>query len=177
MPLFDHTGTPRHFHSSMTSGSASRIRVRSRLSIWPRQSPSSLILASISCEADWLSFRAPLFFRGALFFVPVFCFVPLFFMPVSYTPSSCQSQSPLPAALYRASSQSQRDHFREDNSGTEAAVSQQADNRTTDATNRAHRRRLRCLDRPDLAQGGAATAAGACLCSTCGCFPRSVTSA
>src|SRR6185312_324877 len=59
-PLCDHTGTPLHFHSSTTSGSASLIRARSRLSICPRQSPSSLILASISWEGDWL-------FVGSLF--------------------------------------------------------------------------------------------------------------
>src|SRR6476646_3273505 len=60
-PSCDNTGTPLHFHSSMTSGSASLTTVRSRLSILPRQSPSSLILASISREGDSL-FRDPLFF-------------------------------------------------------------------------------------------------------------------
>src|SRR5215510_834026 len=64
-PSCDHTGTPLHFHSSTTSGSASLTKVRSRLSILPRQSPSSLILASISREGDLL-----------------FC-DPFFFMPVS----------------------------------------------------------------------------------------------
>src|SRR5579864_7137753 len=54
-PSCDHTGTPRHFHSSTTSGSASLIKVRSRLSIRPRQSPSSSILASINREGDLLS--------------------------------------------------------------------------------------------------------------------------
>src|SRR5262245_23591786 len=47
-PSCDHTGTPLHFHSSTTSGSASLTKARSLLSILPRQSPSSLILASIS---------------------------------------------------------------------------------------------------------------------------------
>ena len=47
IPSRDHTGT-LHFHSSTTSGSASRIRARRRPSIVPRQSPSSLILSSIS---------------------------------------------------------------------------------------------------------------------------------
>src|SRR3954466_5137210 len=51
-PSCSHTGTPRHFHSSTTSGSASLTRARSRLSISPRQSSSSLILASISWEGD-----------------------------------------------------------------------------------------------------------------------------
>src|SRR5262244_4530574 len=52
-PSCDHTGTPLHFHSSTTSGSACLIRVRSRESVLPRQSPSSLILASIRSEGDW----------------------------------------------------------------------------------------------------------------------------
>src|SRR5262249_16903732 len=63
-PSCDHTGTPLHFHSSTTSGSACLTKVRSRLSILPRQSPSSLMRASISCEGDLL------------------CCDPLFFMPV-----------------------------------------------------------------------------------------------
>src|SRR5215471_21161414 len=63
-PSCDHTGTARHFHSSTTSGSASLTKVRSRLSMLPRQSPSSLILASISREGDLL-------FCGPLFFTPV----------------------------------------------------------------------------------------------------------
>src|SRR3984885_15144016 len=49
-PSSYHVGTPRHFQSSTTSGSACLIKVRSRLSVAPRQSPSSLILASISLE-------------------------------------------------------------------------------------------------------------------------------
>src|SRR5262249_16078063 len=53
-PSCAQAGTPRHFHSSTTSGSASLTRVRSRLSILPRQSPSSLIRASISREGDGL---------------------------------------------------------------------------------------------------------------------------
>src|SRR6188508_2084524 len=60
-PSCDHTGTPLHFHSSTTSGSACLTKVRSRLSILPRQSPNSLILASISREGD-LPFCDPLFF-------------------------------------------------------------------------------------------------------------------
>src|SRR6266403_3386505 len=61
IPTCDHTGTPLHFHSSTTSGSASFTKARSRLSILPRQSPSSLIRASMSCEGDLL-FCDPLFF-------------------------------------------------------------------------------------------------------------------
>ena len=47
-PSCDHTATPLHFHSSTRSGSGSLTKVRSQLSISPRQSPSSLIRASIS---------------------------------------------------------------------------------------------------------------------------------
>src|SRR5262249_21161543 len=56
----DQTGTPLHFHSSTTSGSASLTKARRRLSVLPRQSPSSLILSSISREGDLL-FCDPLF--------------------------------------------------------------------------------------------------------------------
>src|SRR5437868_9505817 len=58
IPPCDHTGTPPvldgflHFNSSTTSGSASLMRARSRESISPRQSPSSLIFASINSEGD-----------------------------------------------------------------------------------------------------------------------------
>src|SRR5215207_7075933 len=52
MPACSHTGTPRHFHSSTTSGSASLMRLRTRASVSPRQSLSSLILASISWEGE-----------------------------------------------------------------------------------------------------------------------------
>src|SRR5215469_14021748 len=51
IPASDHTGTPRHFHSSTTSGAASLTRARTCESIVPRQSPSSAILASIIREA------------------------------------------------------------------------------------------------------------------------------
>src|SRR5215813_4063009 len=54
-PSCDHTGTPLHFHSSTTSGSASLTKARSR--------PSILILASISREGDLL-FCALLFFMS-----------------------------------------------------------------------------------------------------------------
>src|SRR4051812_39623090 len=60
MPACDHTGTPRHFHSSTTSGSAWRMIVRIRASISPRQSASSLILASISREGESPASFAPL---------------------------------------------------------------------------------------------------------------------
>src|SRR4051794_17323753 len=58
IPECSHTGTPLHFHSSTTSGSASLMRRRILASISPRQSPSSSILASISrggeCSASRL---------------------------------------------------------------------------------------------------------------------------
>src|SRR5215471_5790140 len=63
IPSCDQTGTPLHFHSSTTSGSACFTKVRRRLSISPRQSPSSLILASISCEGV-LPDCEPVFFGG-----------------------------------------------------------------------------------------------------------------
>src|SRR3954447_8352923 len=56
IPACSHTGVPLHFHSSTTSGSASLTRARSRLSISPRQSPSSSILASIKSDGDPLLF-------------------------------------------------------------------------------------------------------------------------
>src|SRR5688572_8990156 len=58
MPACDHTGTPRHFHSSTTSGSASLMSARTRASIAPRQSPSSLMRASIRREGESSPFPA-----------------------------------------------------------------------------------------------------------------------
>src|SRR5579862_9192164 len=52
MPSCSHTGTPRHFHSSTTPGQASLMRLRTRASVSPRQSPSSLIRASISRDGE-----------------------------------------------------------------------------------------------------------------------------
>src|SRR5580704_6293585 len=52
MPSWDQTGTPLHFHSSTTSGTACLMRARTWASILPLQSSSSLILASISREGD-----------------------------------------------------------------------------------------------------------------------------
>src|SRR5215471_14089293 len=73
IPACDQTGTPLHFHSSTTSGSACLMRDRIRASVLPLQSPSSLILASISREAErGFSSLALLF----LFFMVAFlCFV------------------------------------------------------------------------------------------------------
>src|SRR4051812_34267873 len=64
IPSCDQTGTPLHFHSSTTSGSACLINARIWPSTRPRQSPSSLILASISRDAELLS-SDPLFFMAA----------------------------------------------------------------------------------------------------------------
>src|ERR1700723_1070513 len=53
MPSRDQTGVPLHFHSSTTSGTASRISLRIVAKVSPRQSPSSAILFEISFDADW----------------------------------------------------------------------------------------------------------------------------
>src|SRR3989449_9434478 len=63
-PLCDQTGVPLHFHSSVTPGSASLIRARSRESISPLQSPRSSILASISSDGD------SALFDGLFFMLP-----------------------------------------------------------------------------------------------------------
>src|ERR1700733_7730681 len=69
MPACSHTGTPRHFHASTTSGSACLMSALTRASVSPRQSLSSLILASISAEGESPPFSsfAPL----SLFFIVV----------------------------------------------------------------------------------------------------------
>src|SRR5215475_11414697 len=57
MPPWEKTGVPgdvalAHFHSSTMSGSALWMMSRTFASIFPRQSPSSLILLSIDAEAE-----------------------------------------------------------------------------------------------------------------------------
>src|SRR5881628_2658813 len=52
-PAWDQTGVPIHFHSSTISGSAACMIARTFASIFPRQSPSSLIFSSIKAEADF----------------------------------------------------------------------------------------------------------------------------
>src|SRR5437870_9333396 len=52
MPPWDQTGVPIHFHSSTIAGSASCMISRTFASVFPRQSPSSLIFSSINAEAD-----------------------------------------------------------------------------------------------------------------------------
>src|SRR6476620_8945095 len=57
MPSCDQTGVPgddafAHFHSSTMSGSAAWMILRTFASVFPRQSPSSLIRASIAADPD-----------------------------------------------------------------------------------------------------------------------------
>src|SRR5262245_6328749 len=84
MPACDHTGTPLHFHSSTTSGSACLMRARIRASTSPLQSPSSLILPSISRGAD----SAPLPSCEPLFglFMVAGAFLKLLPVPMSLEP-------------------------------------------------------------------------------------------
>src|SRR5271154_1013099 len=78
MPSRYHTGTPRHFHSSTTPGTAWAISARTWASVSPRQSPSSAMRASIS--RDGSPFVTGLFgvvffaigFLGDAFFLTVF---------------------------------------------------------------------------------------------------------
>src|ERR1700752_3181416 len=71
MPACSHTGTPLHFHSSTTSGQAPLMRLRTRASVSPRQSPNSLILASISREGE----AAPCASFASLFFMVAVAFL------------------------------------------------------------------------------------------------------
>ncbi len=52
MPQWDQTGVPIHFNSSTISGSAWCMVSRTFASVFPRQSPSSLIFSSMNAEAD-----------------------------------------------------------------------------------------------------------------------------
>src|SRR5713101_8062757 len=57
MPPWEKTGVPgdvdlTHFHSSRISGSASCMISRTFASVFPRQSPGSLIFSSMNAEAD-----------------------------------------------------------------------------------------------------------------------------
>jgi hypothetical protein len=52
MPPRDQMGVPIHFHSSTISGSAPCMTSRTFASVFPRQSPGSLIFSSINAEAD-----------------------------------------------------------------------------------------------------------------------------
>src|SRR6516225_2235472 len=66
MPACSHTGTPRHFHCSTTSGTACLMIARTRASVSPRQSPSSLILPSISREGESPAFSVAAVFLAAI---------------------------------------------------------------------------------------------------------------
>src|SRR5262245_37553801 len=74
IPSCDHTGTPniefdgfRHFTSSTTSGAASRISLRIRVSIAPRQSPGPLLFASLCLEGE--APAIPFIGRLSIFFI------------------------------------------------------------------------------------------------------------
>src|SRR3954453_16716198 len=54
IPSWYQVGTPLHFHSSTTSGSACLTSSRTRASVSPPPSPSSSILSSISSEGDFV---------------------------------------------------------------------------------------------------------------------------
>src|SRR6185369_9725776 len=64
LPSEYQVGTPRHFHSSVTPGTTSLMSARTLASVSPRQSPSSLILPSISCDGDFSPFAVSVFFVG-----------------------------------------------------------------------------------------------------------------
>src|SRR5262249_60111248 len=81
IPASDHTGPPLPSLPSIRWGSACLMRVRRRASVSPRQSFSSLILASISREGD--SSPLPSFEPLLLFFIVVIAF----FMVVVARPS------------------------------------------------------------------------------------------
>src|SRR3954452_16741288 len=74
IPSSPHTGPPRHFHSSTTSGTACLMMLLTRASVSPRQSPSSLILASMCREGEppaFASFAPLLLFMVAVAFFMV----------------------------------------------------------------------------------------------------------
>src|SRR3954453_2895 len=90
IPSCDQTGTPRHFHSSSTCGSACLMSLRICASVLPRQSGSSLILASMSFEGEAAPFA--LVGTGLVFFVGL---VELFMEDLAVARSD-QSSLPLP---------------------------------------------------------------------------------
>src|SRR5262249_40059716 len=73
IPAWYQTGTPLHFHFSTTSGSVCLMRIRIRASVSPRQSLSSLFLASISREGESPPFAS--FEPLVLFFMVVVAFL------------------------------------------------------------------------------------------------------
>src|ERR1700676_2868418 len=73
IPACSHPGPPRHSHPSTPSGQASLMRFRTRARVAPRQSPSSLILASICREGETPPFPSCKPFL--LFFIVVVAFL------------------------------------------------------------------------------------------------------
>src|SRR5215208_2956441 len=76
IPACDHTGTPLHFHSSTASGSACLMSIRTRASVSPRQSLSSLILASINRAGESAPAVGPLLLLLTVvvgFFMVTYC--------------------------------------------------------------------------------------------------------
>jgi hypothetical protein len=65
-PWCDQTGVPIHFHSSVISGSASRISARMRARVSPRHPPRSRIRWSMSREAGFPIARSRLLIPGDL---------------------------------------------------------------------------------------------------------------
>jgi hypothetical protein len=61
-----HTGTPRYFHSLITSEFAYLIRARTCASVSPHQSPISLILPSISRNRHSLLLSSRRFFTAVV---------------------------------------------------------------------------------------------------------------
>src|SRR6478672_11305858 len=86
IPSCSHVGTPRHFQSSTTSGTAWWIRVRTLASTSPRQSPRSSMRSSISDDGA----RVALAFVAAevedVFFAAVFVagFFAVVFLAVAF---------------------------------------------------------------------------------------------
>src|SRR4051794_24120745 len=72
IPSCSHVGTPRHFQSSTTSGTAWWISVRTLASTSPRQSPRSSIRSSISEEGDLVAFAFVAADVDAVFFTVFF---------------------------------------------------------------------------------------------------------
>src|SRR5262245_6417808 len=72
IPSCSHTGTPRHFQVSTTSGSASLTRARSLASVSPRQSPNSSIRLSISFDGDLLPEAGSAFLAGRFLAASIF---------------------------------------------------------------------------------------------------------
>src|SRR5277367_2074677 len=73
IPSCDHTGVPRHFHSSTTFGSACLMSLRILARVCPRQSPSSAILFEMRSDAGWLWFASDFFMFSSWEFLYLIC--------------------------------------------------------------------------------------------------------